>query len=219
MRNVPADLQAHLETFATTLCWLWKITRADGQVLGFTDHDQNLVIGTQIYEGSSGLTPSEVEHRLGFAIDNGAIQGALTSAAISAGDIKSGLYENALIECFRVNWADTSQILKMSQGRLGAIRQKGQAFEAEWVGEAALLERSVGRVFSKICDAEFGDARCGLDAANFPDGTSCPRTLSACRDQFDNVLNYRGFPYLLGDDALQAAPQIGERRDGSSRYI
>jgi len=219
MRNVPADLQAHLDGYATTLCWLWKITRRDGLALGFTDHDQSLVIDGLSYQARSGLTPSEVERRLGFAIDNGAVQGALTSEAISAEDIKNGLYEDALIECFRVNWAKISQILKMSQGRLGAIRQKGQAFEAEWTGQAARLERSVGRVFSKICDAEFGDERCGLNRADFPDGTFCPRTMSACRDQFDNVMNYRGFPYLLGDDALQAAPQIGERRDGSSRYL
>lgn len=219
MRELPADLKAHLTNSTTTLCWLWRITRADGTVLGFTDHDRNLKIDGINYEGSSGLTPSEVDRRLGFSIDNGAVQGALSSEQISAEDIKSGLYENAVIESFRVNWNDTSQIVPMAKGRLGSIRQKGEAFEAEWTGESVLLDRPVGRVFSKICDAEFGDPRCGLDAADFPEGTTCPRTVSACRDQFDNVLNYRGFPYLLGDDALQAAPQIGERRDGSSRYI
>ncbi len=218
MRNVPSDLHAHLTGCATTLCWLWKITRRDGFTLGFTDHDQSLVIDGLRYHANSGLTPSEVERRLGFAIDNGAVQGALTSELISSEDIKNGHYGDALIECYRVNWADTSQILKMSQGRLGAIRKRGPAFEAEWTGQAARLERSVGRVFSKICDAEFGDSRCGLNQADFPEGTSCPRTLEACRDQFENVINYRGFPYLLGDDALQAAPQMGERRDGGSRY-
>ena len=218
MRDLSSDLKTHLENSSTTLCWLWRITRADGTVLGFTDHDQNLTVDGINYEGSSGLTPSEVDKRLGFSIDNGAVQGALTSEEISAKDINSGLYENARIDCFRANWKDTSQIIHMSTGRLGSIRQKGETFEAEWTGESVLLDRSMGRVFSKICDAEFGDARCGLDAADFPEGTICPRTLTACRDQFDNVLNYRGFPYLLGDDALQAAPKIGERRDGSSRY-
>ena len=218
MRDLSSDLKAHLENSVTTLCWLWRVTRADGTVLGFTDHDQNLKIDGINYEGSSGLTPSEVDKRLGFSIDNGAVQGALTSEQISAEDINSGLYENAKIDAYRVNWEDPSQSVHMSTGRLGSIRQKGEAFEAEWTGESVLLDRSVGRVFSKICDAEFGDVRCGLNAADFPDGTTCPRTLKACRDQFDNVLNYRGFPYLLGDDALQAAPQIQERRDGSSRY-
>ena len=218
MRNLSVDLKAHLENSATTLCWLWRITRADGTVLGFTDHDRNLEVDGIHYEGSSGLTPSEVDKRLGFSIDNGAVQGALSSEQISADDINSGLYENAKIDAYRVNWEDPSQSVHMSTGRLGSIRQKGEAFEAEWTGESVLLGRSVGRVFSKICDAEFEDARCGLDAADFPEGTICPRTLTACRNQFNNVLNYRGFPYLLGDDALQAAPQLGERRDGSSRY-
>ena len=218
MRNLSPDLQNHLAGSVTTLCWFWRITRADGMILGFTDHDRNLEIDGINYEGSSGLTPSEVDKRLGFSIDNGAVQGALQSDKISADDINSGLYENAKIDCFRVNWNDTAQSVHMSTGRLGSFRQKGKAFEAEWTGESVLLDRSVGRVFSRLCDAEFGDNRCGLRVTDFPDGTTCPRTLTACRDQFDNVLNYRGFPYLLGDDALQAAPQLDERRDGSSRY-
>jgi uncharacterized phage protein (TIGR02218 family) len=218
MRDLTPELSAHLQGPATSLCWLWRITRSDGPVLGFTDHDRNIEVDGTHYEGSSGLTPSETDSRLGFSIDNGAVQGALSSDKISAEDIRAGLYENAVIESFRVNWKDTSQIVPMARGRLGSIRQKGEAFEAEWTGESILLDRSVGRVFSKICDAEFGDARCRLDKADFPEGTTCPRTDKACRDQFDNLINYRGFPYLLGDDALQAAPQLGERRDGSSRY-
>ncbi len=218
MRDLPPEFQNHLAQAVTTLAWVWKITRSDGAVLGFTNHDQNLVIDGINYEGSSGLTPSEVDKRLGFSIDNGAVQGALTSDKISADDIASGLYEDAVIESFRVNWKDISQIVPITKGRLGSIRQKGEAFEAEWTGESVLLDRSVGRVFSKLCDAEFGDIRCGLDAGDFATGTICPRSFTACQDQFDNAINYRGFPYLLGDDALQAAPQIGERRDGSSRY-
>ena len=116
------------------------------------------------------------------------------------------------------NWREPEQRVHMSTGRLGSIRQNGETFEAEWTGQSVLLGRSVGRVFSKLFDAELGDNRCGLNIDDFPEGTICPRTFQACRNQFNNVLNYRGFPFLLGDDALQAAPQIGARRDGSSRY-
>ena len=34
-----ADLQAHLETGTTTLCRCWAVTRRDGELYGFTDHD------------------------------------------------------------------------------------------------------------------------------------------------------------------------------------
>jgi len=34
MRDLSPDLQNHLAGSATTLCWLWRITRADGTILG-----------------------------------------------------------------------------------------------------------------------------------------------------------------------------------------
>ena len=218
MRNIPSALKEHLSSGVTTLCWLWKITRRDGVVLGFTDHDRTLVIDGVSYEICSGLNPSETDQRLGFAADNGAVQGVFKSEHITAEDIHAGLYAQAVIKSYRVNWQSPDQAVHMTTGRLGTIRQKGESFEAEWVGQSVLLDRSVGRVFSKLCDAEFGDIRCGLNAEDFPQGTHCPRTFKACQSQFNNSLNFRGFPFLLGDDALQAAPQIGERRDGSSRY-
>ena len=218
MRSLSPELKSHLAGAATTLCWLWRISLKDGRVFGFTDHDHDLEFEGTSFEAGSGLSASERDHQLGFATDNGAVRGILDSDKITSADIHSGAYEDAVIDSFRVNWNDLSQAVHMASGRLGAISESGAGFEAEWVGHSVLLERSVGRVFSSLCDAEFGDARCGLNASDFPEGTICPRTAAACRAQFDNIMNYRGFPYLLGDDALQAAPQLGERRDGSSRY-
>ena len=218
MRSLSPELKSHLAGAATTLCWLGRISLQDGRVFGFTDHDRDLEFEGTSFEAGSGLSASERDHQLGFATDNGAVRGILDSDKITSADIHSGAYEDAVIDSFRVNWNDLSQAVHMASGRLGAISESGAGFEAEWVGHSVLLERSVGRVFSSLCDGEFGDARCGLNASDFPEGTICPRTAAACRAQFDNIMNYRGFPYLLGDDALQAAPQLGERRDGSSRY-
>ena len=218
MRKLSPSLHDHLDGGATTLCWLWRLTLADGSQLGFTDHDRALTIDGLIYEAASGLTPGETDKHLGFSMDTGAVQGVLSSQRITPEDIDAGRYDNALLESFRVNWQDTSQIIAISRGHLGTVRRKGGGFEAEWAGEGARLDRSVGRVFSRLCDAEFGDIRCGLNAAGFAAGTTCPRTWDACQNRFTNSLNYRGFPFLLGDDALQAAPQLSERRDGSSRF-
>jgi len=91
MRDLSSGLQNHLVQSATSLCWLWRLTRHDDVVLGFTDHDKNIRWDGINYESSSGLTPSEVDRRLGFS------------------DIAAGLYENAVMDCFRVNWKDTSQ--------------------------------------------------------------------------------------------------------------
>ena len=42
MKALSPSLQAHLDDGTTTLSWCWRITRADGVTLGFTDHDQVL---------------------------------------------------------------------------------------------------------------------------------------------------------------------------------
>ncbi|MGR3404417.1 baseplate hub domain-containing protein, partial [Roseovarius indicus] len=39
MSGLDAGLQAHLEGGHTTLCHCWAVTRGDGVVMGFTDHD------------------------------------------------------------------------------------------------------------------------------------------------------------------------------------
>jgi len=83
--------------------------------VSFTDHDKNILWDGINYEASSGLTPSEVDRRLGFSIDNGAVQGALQSGKISDADIAAGLYENAVMDCFRVNWKDTSQSVNIKR--------------------------------------------------------------------------------------------------------
>ena len=44
MRAIPAELADRLESGAASLCHAWILTRADGVVLGFTDHDRDLVV-------------------------------------------------------------------------------------------------------------------------------------------------------------------------------
>ena len=218
MRVFDEPLKAYLAGEVTTQCSAWCLTLSDQTKLGFTDHDRDLLIGALTYKASSGMNGGVSEGRLGFASDNGAVQGVLTSERITADDISNGKFDGARIDHYRVNWKNTDQLVHVESGRLGVIRRKGAAFEAEWVGHGSQLDETTGRVFSSLCDAELGDARCGIDISVFPEGTSCPRTILACRETYSNTQNFRGFPYLLGDDALQAAPSEGEVFDGGSRY-
>ena len=218
MRDIPQSLQTHIDSGATTLCHIWTLTRRDGQVLGFTDHDLALDIEGIKYLALSGISGGDVDSSLGFSIDNSHIQSVLSDERITADDINAGLYDSAELICAAVNWQDVSQRLELTRGQLGEITQQGDSFSAEWTGEGAKLDRSQGRVFSRLCDADFGDARCGLSANDFASGTECPRSYAACRDRFGNAKNFRGFPYLLGDDALTAAPLESQTRDGGSRY-
>ena len=218
MRDISPSLQAHLKGGATTLCTLWTLTRKDGHVMGFTDHDRPLRLKGVNYAAGTGLSGGAVDSRLGLSVDNGTAHGILNDDRITATDIDRGLYGGARLDRAIVNWDDLTQTLALSTGFIGEITRQNDGFVFEWLGQSAHLDRSTGRVFSRQCDADFGDSRCGINTDDFPDGTVCPRSFSACHNQFNNTENFRGFPFLIGDDALTAAPRESDNRDGGSRY-
>jgi uncharacterized phage protein (TIGR02218 family) len=165
MRVLPAGLAAHLETGTTTLCWCWRLTRRDGVRQGFTDHDRDLVFDGTTFEAAAGFEASEVRESLGLAVDNLEITGALSSAALEDADLEAGIYDDAEVEIFRVNWADVAQRVLMRSGTLGEVKRAGTAFSAEVRGLSHYLQQPKGRLFQYTCDADLGDTRCGVALA------------------------------------------------------
>jgi len=165
MKSLSPALQAHLDTGTTTLCWCWKLRRSDGVILGFTDHDQPLSFDSLRYEAASGFTASEVQSNLDLSVDNLTVAGALSSASLNEADLAVGLFDAAAIEIWRVNWAAPDQRVLMRKGALGEVKRGKTGFTAEIRGLAAALNQPVGRVFSHVCDASLGDARCGVKLA------------------------------------------------------
>jgi uncharacterized phage protein (TIGR02218 family) len=163
MRQIPEALAAHLAEGATTLCRCWRITRRDGTVLGFTDHDRDLVVAGQPFEAASGLDAREATAELGFAVGGGEVGGALTSEAIAEADIAAGLYDDASVDLLLVNWADPSQHLLRETASIGEIRRADGAFVAELRGPMHRLDEERGLRFRATCSADLGDARCGVD--------------------------------------------------------
>ena len=45
----------------------------------------------------------------------------------------------------------------------------------------------------------------------------CDKQAETCRLKFDNLLNFRGFPDMPGEDWMMAYPKAGQRNDGGSR--
>jgi uncharacterized phage protein (TIGR02218 family) len=165
MKILSPALQAHLDSGATTLAWCWRLTRRDGTRLGFTDHDRDLAFDGTTFEAAAGITASEIKDSVGLAVDNLSIESALSSAHLNDHDLAVGLYDDARIEIWRVNWSDTAQRVLMRAGSLGEVRRSGLAFTAEIRGLAHYLQQPQGRLYQFACDAALGDARCGLDIA------------------------------------------------------
>lgn len=167
-RSISAGLAAHLALETTSLATLWKVTRTDGQVFGFTDHDADLVLSGVTYKASTGYSRSAVRAALGLATDNMELAGALASSAITAADIRAGLWDYAVVEIYLVNWADlTMGTLQMAKGKLGQITSGRSGFKTELLGLAHHLAQAVGRVYTPACDANLGDSRCGVNLTSF----------------------------------------------------
>jgi uncharacterized phage protein (TIGR02218 family) len=291
MKTLPPGLQDHLDSGATTMCWCWKISRGDGAAQGFTDHDEDIAFDGVTYLASSGFTASEVQSMLGLAIDNLTVTGALSSAALNESDLSAGLYDNASIEIWRVNWQAPDQRVLMRKGNLGEVKRGKTAFTAEVRGLAHLLNQPVGRAYGYGCNADLGDARCTIDLAHaafkgtgtvtavtdarrftasglggfasdwftggkltwaaganegramevkrhagdaielwqsmseavalgdsFTITAGCDKQFAICKAKFANAINFRGFPYMPGNDAVLSYPTATQPMDGGSRY-
>jgi uncharacterized phage protein (TIGR02218 family) len=294
MRALDPDFADHLAGGVTTLATCWKILRADGAVLGFTDHDRALVFDGVSFEPDSGADASALQSSADLSVDNAEIAGALSSDALSAEDLSAGRYDGAVAEIWRVNWANPASRALLKRGVIGEVAREGGRFRAEIRGASERLDRVRGRIFQRGCDAVLGDARCGVDLsapaykgdgivaavlddqrflasglAAFPAGwfahgalswtsganagtrghlkahdknadgdalslwlpagrallagdaftltAGCDKRAGTCAGKFSNLINFRGFPLMPGDDFAISYPLKAEKNDGGRR--
>ena len=163
MKGFAQDLKAHLASGATTLARAFVVTRRDGVVLGFTDHDRDLSFDGITFRADSGLTAKALQQATGLAVDNTEAFGALRSDAICEADILAGRYDGAEVQGWLVNWAEVAQRHVVFRGSIGEIERRGGAFKAELRGLTEGLNRPLGRVYQAPCSAVLGDGACGLD--------------------------------------------------------
>lgn len=187
---IPAELQAHLDGGTTTTCRAWTVTRRDGVVLGFTDHDRDLVIEGVVHRAGSGLTARALQQGTGLAVDNTEAVGALSDAAISEGDLAAGRYDAAEVRIWLVNWADAAQRAELFRGSLGEVVRLGAEFRAELRGLSEALNQPVGLAYTRGCQAVLGDGRCRFDAAQ--PGYSAERAVEEV-DGERRVFRFAGF--------------------------
>ncbi len=297
-KTLPAGMQDDLDSGATTHCFCWRITREDTTVMGFTDHDRDLSFDGVTYEANTGMDAAVLEQTTGFSIDNTDTVGALQSGKITESDIAKGLYDNAVVSVFRVDWQDTSKRLILFSGTIGQVQRGEITFIGEVRGLMHSLNQPRGRIYSKTCDADLFDSRCGLavvsnadyertglvtavssrrlfqttdaniialanawytgglltwtsgsnagqrsEIKNFfvadsiatvetwelahtditaTDGftlrAGCDKSIETCKAKFDNVDNFRGFPRMPTNDAINAVASTKDNHSGGSWY-
>lgn len=292
-RSIPAGLQTHLDGRATTMCYCWRVTRKDGVVQGFTEHDEDLTFDGTTFLASSGFTATQMQQSLGLSVDNMNVEGALSSNTLNEDDLAAGKYDDAFVELFWVNWQNVSQRILKSSGYTGETQRTGIAFSAELRGLTARLGQVQADTFKRTCSAVVGDGKCKVDLTSgtykgtgevssvasprffvatglsgfnskwFDQGVlawtsgpaagtkvdvkqhiksgstvtlelwnapafeiqpgwdftvtaGCQQTKAMCKSKFNNLVNFRGFPYIPGPDAVIRNPDPAARNTGST---
>ena len=264
----------------TSSAYGWRLERRDGVTLGFTSHDRDVELDGLVLRASPGMMPSSIVESIGLDVDGLDVRGALTADAIRADDLGAGKWDAARLSIFLFDWTDPLAGVRMlAVGELGSISHKSDAFDAEFRGPAAKLDRAVAPYTSPGCRADFCGADCGLNAARFThqaqivsvngsqiaaslvlpenatnfgfgklrwlDGPNCglwsdilaingaviqliapppfpalpggrveliqgcDKTIATCGTRFGNAINFRGEPYLPGNDILTRYPGAG----------
>lgn len=171
MKSCSSDLADHIALEVTTLATLWKITRKDGTVLGFTDHDEDITYPANpsglVYEAASAYSRSTLRASDNLDVQNMQADGIIDSAAISDDDIRAGKYDYAQVEIYLVNWQDLSQGSVGNptfSGWFGQLELKEFMYSAELRGLAQLLTQTLGDLYSPGCRVDLGDpATCKVD--------------------------------------------------------
>ncbi|RTL76193.1 MAG: DUF2163 domain-containing protein [Bradyrhizobiaceae bacterium] len=179
MRAIPSALQAKLDSGVTTLARCWIVTRRDGVVSGFTDHDGDLVIEGVTCRAGTGFGASEATSRFDLSIDGAEISGALAADSLTEADLAAGRFDAARVDTWLVDWSDVTLRVLLSRATLGEVKREGEAFSAELRGLADKLSQESGRLYTARCTADLGDARCkiALEAAGLNGAGTVSRLL------------------------------------------
>lgn len=163
MRELQPDLAASLASGCTTLCRCIRLIRTDGDMMGFTDHDAPIEVDGSTFLPTDGFEASQESAALGPSTGEWDLRAALTDDRLTKEDLLAGRYDGAEVETLLVDWQNPTAYELLSSGTLGEVSSRDGLFQAEVRGPFAAFDRVRGRVFSARCDAELGDARCGID--------------------------------------------------------
>jgi len=176
MKSISTALMTHFGLGSTTLAMLWKVTRSDGTKFGFTTHDMDITYNdgtdTITYLAGSGMTNTANASKSDGSVDNLEVTGFLQADSITEADVRSGLWDNAIIAIYVVNYNDlTMGDIKLRSGTTGEIKMANGVFTAEIRGLTQQLTTVIGQLYGPLCRAELF-SNPGEGGADIIDSTS-----------------------------------------------
>lgn len=161
-KTVPANIQASLDSGATTLTTIWDITRTDGVIVRLTELDRDVVFDGNTYESAYGYSRTALLNRTGLEFDEIDLEGIFNDSFVARDDIVAGNYDDATLLVRLIDWeTPTDGSVIITKGRMGRVVSRPDGlFTAQLTTLRALLDKNIVELTSPTCRAQLGDARC-----------------------------------------------------------
>ncbi|MBW7990055.1 MAG: DUF2163 domain-containing protein [Planctomycetes bacterium] len=173
----------------------WKITRTDGTIFRFTNHDHKLDIAEAgvgeplfTYSPAGGFNASAAQKQEGFETQNLEVVGMLSNSAITNDDLRAGRYEGATVQELIVDWRfPFAGPFLTSTYFVTETKFSNEQWEARVEGLTRKLLPQIGNVYGRNCRYELGDAECKVVLTDFDD-TGTVNTVSIIRRKFNAAM-------------------------------
>jgi uncharacterized phage protein (TIGR02218 family) len=169
MRTINGSLQTKLTSGTTTLCHITRITRKDGVIKRFTDHNTDVVVGGFTYESNDSVLISAITTATNNGMQSTNCDVIFSTSGIADIDVVRGVYDNATVTFAIVDYTDTALgeiVLMTGIITVFDVTDKGRgSFEIR--GLLTRGDARVGEYYSAECRADLGDTRCKVNLATY----------------------------------------------------
>lgn len=155
---------------AQTLCTLFRVTRTDGYILRFTDHDRSLTLDGYIYVPATLGNISAERREADLRSSNQDASGIVDGTTIQIPDLLGNKYRGAKVEQFLVDWRRPWVWHYRATKRIRTMSHDGSGWIATLEGLSAQLQQPVG--------GRFGGAHSQQCTYTLADSSTCKADIS-----------------------------------------
>ena len=164
MKTRSVALAAHQAQETTSLTQCLRVESKLGVVRGVNMTSRSFDYLGENYSAREGVTPAAIESMADGAVQNTEVAGFLSEDFATEEEIVGGVWDNAFVSLFEVNYRDLSMgHMSLQSGWLGQISAGRTMFNAELRSLAQALQQTIGDVYQPMCRARLGDSMCRVD--------------------------------------------------------
>ena len=208
-KQIPTVLLDHYQQDATTYCLLTRIKAQDGTLYGFTDLDSDIEydpatvdpFGTGDDWGplnhvadNGGFSAARFDSAADLSVDNTELAIVPDESGITARRLLAGLFDNAQVRIYRVNYMDLSMGHELvAAGLLDAARVSQNRGYHNFRSLSDLLKEPEYEAWTKTCPKQFG-------VATINGHLGCPKTFVWTNGTVTNIDIDEPARVFAGDD-------------------